>query len=70
MLGGNHEGTCIMNSAENRRQAAELYAQARELEMRRDYVGARNCYEQSLRLCEDKKVRAAYLRLLATIGPL
>jgi hypothetical protein len=59
-----------VDSAENRNKAAELYAQARELESRRDYVGARKCYEQSLALHEDEKVRAAYLRLLATIGPM
>lgn len=60
----------MMDSAENRNKAAGLYAQARELELQRDYAGARKCYEQSLQLYEDEKVRAAYLRLLATIGPM
>jgi rubrerythrin len=55
---------------DDRNKAAELYAQARELELGRDYAGARRCYEQSLKLYEDEEVRAAYLRLLATIGPM
>jgi hypothetical protein len=60
----------VMDTAEKRNKAAELYTEARELELRRDYAGARKCYEQSLALHEDEKVRAAYLKLLATIGPM
>ncbi len=60
---------CMSDSAEDRNRAAKLYAEARELELRRDYEGARKCYEQSLQLHEDENVRAAYLRLLSAIGP-
>jgi len=58
------------NSEENRIKAAELYAQACELEAQRDYDGAINSYMQSLRLYDDPLVKAAYFKLLATIGPL
>ena len=51
-------------------RAAELYRRARELHEARDYWPARELYEQSLELHEDDEVRAAYLTLLATIGPL
>lgn len=58
------------SSGAERDHAAELYAQARDLHERKAYQEAREHYEQSLRLHEDEAVRAAYLRLLATIGPL
>ncbi len=59
-----------MDSATERDEAAELYAQAIELELRRDYANARKCYEQSLQLHEDEEVRSAYLRLLSIMGPM
>jgi hypothetical protein len=58
------------SSEENRLKAAELYETARKLEAERDYKGARKSYEQSLRLCDDPQVKAAYFKLLATIGPM
>ncbi len=60
------------NSPEDqaRMEAAKLYENALQLEARKDYVGARTCYEKSLDLYEDETVQAAYLRLLATIGPM
>jgi hypothetical protein len=63
-------GESLTASDQDRRKAAELYERARELEMQRDYFGARQLYEQSLQLNEDEKVTEAYLRLLATIGPM
>jgi hypothetical protein len=51
-------------------RAAELYRQARELHAREDYWKARELYEQSLECHEDAEVRAAYMALLATIGPM
>lgn len=54
----------------DRGRAAELYAQARRLHEEKDYYAARDRYEESLRLHEDEEVREAYLRLMATIGPL
>lgn len=60
----------MTDSTEDRNKAAELFMQARELELKEDYKGARKCYEQSLQLHEDEQVMAAYLELLATIGPL
>lgn len=56
-------------SEQSRRRAAALFAQARKREAQRDYRSARKCYEESLRLHEDSVVRAAYVGLLATIGP-
>jgi hypothetical protein len=55
---------------QDRRKAADLFAEARRLEAERDYRGARKSYERSLRLYEDKTVREAYLKLLATVGPM
>ena len=50
--------------------AAELYRQARELHERQEYSKARPLYEQSLECHEDAEVRAAYMALMATIGPM
>ena len=50
-------------------RAAALAAQAHELHARHDYYEARPLYEQSLELREDPEVRAAYRKLMATIGP-
>ena len=50
-------------------EAAALYAEARELHEAKAYSAARPLYERSLRLREDPEVRAAYARLLATLGP-
>ncbi len=50
-------------------RAAELYALAQEQEARREYDGALKSYAASLRLCDDEKVRAAYFRLMAIVGP-
>jgi hypothetical protein len=55
---------------DDRDRAAELAAEARALHAEKDYYGARERYEQSLRLHEDEDVRADYRRLMATIGPL
>lgn len=55
---------------QDRRKAAELFAQARRQEAQRDYRGARDSCKESLRLYEDKAVRAAYLELLVILGPL
>lgn len=52
------------------KQAAELFAEARELEERKRYTEARGRYQESLRLHEDEEVRAAYHRLLSAIGPM
>lgn len=54
----------------DRERAAELYAQARRLHEEKDYYAARERYQESLRLHEDEEVREAYMRLMATIGPL
>ena len=54
----------------DRERAAELYAEARRLHGEQDYFAARGRYEESLRVHEDAEVREAYLRLMATIGPL
>lgn len=54
---------------QNRDRALALYDQARALEQQGDYHAARVRYEESLRLHEDAAVRAAYSKLLATIGP-
>jgi hypothetical protein len=59
-----------MDLTEKRAKAGELYAQALELESRKDYYGAYDLCEQSLKLYEDEKARDLYLRLMATIGPL
>ena len=59
-----------VHSEEDRIRAAELYAEARKLEAQRDYDGAIRSYAQSLQLCEDPLVEAAYLKLLSTVGPL
>jgi hypothetical protein len=60
----------MSDQEQDRIKAAELFVMARKLEAERDYRKARESYEESLRLCEDETVRAAYLKLLATIGPL
>jgi hypothetical protein len=54
----------------DRQRAAELYAQALRLHEEKDYYAARGRYQESLRLHEDEEVREAYMRLMATIGPL
>jgi hypothetical protein len=50
-------------------RAAALADRARELHAQHKYHQARPLYEQSLELCEDSEVRAAYRKLMATIGP-
>ena len=60
----------MTDSDADRRRAAELFAEARELHQQHDYSEARTRYEQSLRLHDDAEVRAWYRRLMATIGPL
>jgi predicted ATPase len=55
---------------ETRREAARLYAAARELQERRDYSAAIEHYERSLHVYYDERVKADYFELLATIGPL
>jgi hypothetical protein len=52
-----------------RREAARLYAAARELQERRDYSAAIEHYERSLHVYYDERVKADYFELLATIGP-
>lgn len=54
----------------DRGKARILYTLAREHEARGDYAAARELYEQSLKLHEDADVRKAYLKLLATLGPM
>jgi hypothetical protein len=54
----------------DRERAAELYAQARRLHQEKDYYAARERYQESLRLHEDEEAREAYMRLMATIGPM
>ena len=58
------------NAEETRRKAAELFAAAQGLESEGKYVAALKMYEQSLALCEDEIVLAAYLRALAAVGPM
>ena len=50
------------NPEEGRIKAAELYAEARKLEAKRDYEGAIRSYEKSLQHYDDENVRAAYFR--------
>jgi len=57
-------------SEADRARAAALYRRARELHDRKDYRAARPLYEESLSLVEDAAVRADYLALMATIGPM
>jgi hypothetical protein len=59
----------ISGSASGADRAAALADQARELHAQHEYHEARPLYEQSLELCEDSEVRAAYRKLMATIGP-
>ena len=54
---------------QDRVKAAEHYAEARKLEAQRNYDGAIKSYEQSLQFYDDEIVKAAYFKLLATIGP-
>jgi hypothetical protein len=54
----------------DRIEARKLFVAAREHAARGDFDKAKQCYERSLRLCEDSGVRAAYLEFLATIGPM
>jgi tetratricopeptide (TPR) repeat protein len=58
------------NDEEKRRQAAELFATAQQWEAQGNYTEALKNYEQSLSLCEDELVLAAYLRALAAVGPM
>lgn len=53
----------------DRERAAQLYAEGRELEARKEYYEACERYEESLRLHHDDEVKAAHMRMLATIGP-
>jgi hypothetical protein len=50
-------------------RATELADRARELHAQKAYYEARELYEQSLELRDDASVRAAYHKLMATIGP-
>ncbi len=54
----------------NRIEAKKLFESAQEHAARGDFDGAKKLYERSLFLCEDSIVRDAYLKLLATIGPM
>lgn len=54
----------------DRDEAGKLYTLAREREAQGDYAAARRFYEQSLELYENAEVRKAYLKLLATLGPM
>jgi hypothetical protein len=63
-----HDGSA--GAEEARREAAHLYAAARELQERRDYSAAIEHYERSLHVYYDERVKADYFELLATIGPL
>ena len=54
----------------DRDRAAQLYAEGREFERRKEYHEACERYEQSLDLHHDDEVKAAHMRMLATIGPL
>jgi tetratricopeptide (TPR) repeat protein len=56
-------------SEEKRKKAAELYAEALEREAQGDYEGAIESYRQSLQLYEDETVKAAFFKLVATVGP-
>jgi hypothetical protein len=60
----------MATSDADRARAAELYAEARRLHEEKDYYAARERYQESLALQEDEEVREAYMRLMATIGPL
>ena len=51
-------------------KARKLYVKARKKEKQGDYEAAGQYYRQSLTLYEDETVKAAYLNLLATIGPM
>jgi tetratricopeptide (TPR) repeat protein len=51
-------------------EARKLFEAARDHFARGNFDEAKQCYERSLRLCEDSDVRAAYLEFLATIGPM
>lgn len=54
----------------NRSEAMKLFEAARDHAARGDFDEAKKLYERSLRLCEDSVVRDAYLKFLATIGPM
>lgn len=60
---------CPINEAESRALAAELYRRGLAMAAR-DPAGALQAYEDSLRLNEVDEVRAAFQRLLATVGPM
>jgi outer membrane protein assembly factor BamD (BamD/ComL family) len=60
----------MATSDEDRRRAAELYAEARKAHEQGRYSEARPLYEQSLRLHRDEEVEHWYHRLMATLGPL
>lgn len=51
-------------------KAKEIYAKARKMEKQGEYDAAREYYLKSLALHEDKTVKEAYFKLLATIGPM
>jgi hypothetical protein len=55
---------------DDRERAAALAVRARERHEQKAYYQARDLYRQSLDLVEDDEVRAAYRRLMATIGPM
>ena len=54
---------------QDRIKATDLYHEGLKLEREYDYRGARRRFEQSLELCDDEEVMAAYLRVLSAIGP-
>ena len=53
-----------------RKRAAELFAEGRELFERKQYYEARERYAESLRLHDDEEVRAAYHTVMSAIGPM
>jgi hypothetical protein len=53
-----------------RKRAAELFAEGRELFERKQYYEARDRYAESLRLHEDAEVQAALQIVLSAIGPM
>ena len=54
----------------NRIEARKLFEAARDHTARGDFEEAKKLYERSLQLCEDPVVREAYLKFLATVGPM
>ncbi|HEU4432796.1 MAG TPA: tetratricopeptide repeat protein [Pyrinomonadaceae bacterium] len=54
----------------DRIEAMKLFEAARDHAARGDWEEARKLYERSLELCEDPIVLDAYLKFLATVGPM